>query len=365
MFKIGGQNDRRRRYRTTKAASAGFIAAGFQHTQIQIWQQFFGHNFLTFAQTYEFLLGMSEGIGININDKSPLSQFLILVGLILLCYGLLGLLMGGIALATGLDMEAVSDMKAEEMGSREVLFFKIVQCLSVLVFIAPAIIFVKLKHAGSRYLQLNKGITPVAALLAVLVTLAAMPVGGFLYEINRALVLPDVLSGLETWMLERETQAEQLTIALLDMDNIGQLLFNIFMVGVLAALGEEILFRGVLQRFFMDVFNNPHTAIALAAALFSFFHFQFYGFLPRFFIGIFLGYLFYWSGNLWYPIIGHFVHNALQVVLAYQGVISPEMEQAESIPLVYALMGVALLTVFGLGFQRLFSSRNNSGGEPT
>jgi membrane protease YdiL (CAAX protease family) len=57
-----------------------------------------------------------------------------------------------------------------------------------------------------------------------------------------------------------------------------------------------------------------HLAIFLTALLFSAFHFQFFSFLPRFFLGLLLGYLMFYGRSIWYPILAHFVNNAMGVV---------------------------------------------------
>ncbi|MFA5196683.1 MAG: CPBP family intramembrane glutamic endopeptidase, partial [Bacteroidales bacterium] len=92
---------------------------------------------------------------------------------------------------------------------------------------------------------------------------------------------------------------------------------NILMIAVLPAIGEEFFFRGVLQRLLGEWFKNVHVAVIVTAVIFSAFHLQFYGFLPRFLLGMFLGYIFYWSGSLWVPIIVHFINNGLAVVVAW------------------------------------------------
>ena len=65
------------------------------------------------------------------------------------------------------------------------------------------------------------------------------------------------------------------------------------------------------------MFHNPHLAIWITAIIFSAIHLQFYGFIPRMLLGALLGYLFYWSGNLWLSILAHFVNNGFAVVVAY------------------------------------------------
>ena len=44
---------------------------------------------------------------------------------------------------------------------------------------------------------------------------------------------------------------------------------------------------------------------------------QFFGFLPRFALGVILGYLFFYSRNLWTSILAHFINNAMGVLLMY------------------------------------------------
>ena len=54
---------------------------------------------------------------------------------------------------------------------------------------------------------------------------------------------------------------------------------------MIPAIGEELLFRGAVQRLFLRWVRNPHVAIWVTGTLFSFIHFQFYGFLPRMVLG--------------------------------------------------------------------------------
>jgi uncharacterized protein len=89
------------------------------------------------------------------------------------------------------------------------------------------------------------------------------------------------------------------------------------MLAVIPAIGEELIFRGVFQKIFYDLFKSGHLAIWVTAFAFSALHFQFFGFIPRFILGLVFGYLFYWSGTLWLPVISHFVNNAVPVIGAY------------------------------------------------
>ena len=85
----------------------------------------------------------------------------------------------------------------------------------------------------------------------------------------------------------------------------------------MAGLSEEIFFRGFIQRLFIENKLNHHLAIWFTAILFSAIHLQFFGFVPRVLLGAVLGYLYFYSGNLWLSIIAHTVNNGFAVVMAY------------------------------------------------
>jgi hypothetical protein len=98
----------------------------------------------------------------------------------------------------------------------------------------------------------------------------------------------------------------------------------------MAALSEELFFRGVLQNVLIDCFKNKHVGVWVGAIIFSAFHLQFYGFLPRILMGAYLGYLLVWTGSLWPGIIAHFLNNGLAVYVAWlanKGVIDDRVEK--------------------------------------
>jgi hypothetical protein len=141
--------------------------------------------------------------------------------------------------------------------------------------------------------------------------------------------LPDALRELEDWMRDAEAQAAKLTEAFMAMPTMGSFLFNMLMIAVLPAIGEEIMFRGLIQRLLKDWLGNIHIAIFISALLFSAMHMQFFGFLPRMLLGMVFGYLFYWTGSLWIPIFAHFIQNGMVVVVTYlgqQGIIGGDYE---------------------------------------
>lgn len=189
---------------------------------------------------------------------------------------------------------------------------------SIGMFIIPALILALLFGNGiGSYLMLNKKPILIAVFLAILVVISASPIINVLGMWNAKLSLPSWMSGIESWMRQSEESAAELTELFVRTDKFGVLLINVFVVALVPAIGEEFLFRGVIQRVIGDWSKNKHVAIWITAILFSALHLQFYGFLPRALLGAMFGYLLVWSGNLWLPVIAHFVNNGLAVVAYY------------------------------------------------
>lgn len=198
-------------------------------------------------------------------------------------------------------------------------FLKYIQIVqSTGLFIIPSILIAYfLGKKIFSFLKLDKKPLPVILGLALLTLIFAMPIIGLAGELNSKMNLPEFLSGLEQWMKNMEDSTAGLMENFLKTDNISALLINLLMVGVIAGVGEELMFRGVIQKIFTDWTKNVHVGVIITAVLFSAMHLQFYGFLPRFLLGLFLGYLLVWSGSLWIPILVHIIYNSFAVVLYY------------------------------------------------
>ncbi len=189
----------------------------------------------------------------------------------------------------------------------------------------------------------------------------AMTVGGMLFNgllmyWNSHLVLPEFLSGVEQWMRDMETQLMELTQFLTDFQSIPELLTGILVIGVFAGVGEELFFRGLIQPKMQGYFRSPHWGIWVTAFIFSAIHAQFFGFLPRVFLGALFGYLYHYTGSLFYPILGHILNNALTLLLVYganQGFIDLDVQATDTVSYPGALVGFLVLILGFLYFKKV------------
>ncbi len=185
---------------------------------------------------------------------------------------------------------------------------------------------------------------PVVFVLVVL----AFPFNGWVYELNQRLDLPPVLQGVEDWMKSKESALDELTKFLTSFTSSWQLVVGLLVVAAIPAIGEELLFRGVVQNLFRQSFKNVHVAIWLSAAVFSAIHFQFYGFLPRMLLGALFGYLYAWTRDLRVAMFAHFVNNGATLVLVYlfrRKLLDFDIENTESVPLLAAGLSLVVTLV--------------------
>jgi membrane protease YdiL (CAAX protease family) len=201
-----------------------------------------------------------------------------------------------------------------------------------------------------------KPFMPSAGLIVAFGVVAFMFVNSLLITWNMNMQFPEFMSGFEEWARAKEDELGVLTNFLLQTETSFELALVFLVVAILPALGEELLFRGVVQNIFQGWIRNHHVAIWLAAFLFSAIHLQFYGFLPRMVLGALFGYIYWYSGNLWYPIVAHFVNNGftiLAVAMYREGLTGIDIEAVENVPLPLVGLGAILFAGFSYLFIRI------------
>lgn len=185
----------------------------------------------------------------------------------------------------------------------------------LIVFIVPAVAMaVIITRLPARFLSIERGFSVRVALLACGVLLVSMPALNTVIAWNESISLPSSLSGIETSMRQAELTSRMQIAMLLGEDTVGGLIVAILIVGVMAALAEELFFRGAFQRLLTTGGVNVHLAVFLVAFVFSAMHFQFYGFFGRLLLGMYFGYLLVWSRSLWIPVIVHVFNNTVYII---------------------------------------------------
>lgn len=219
----------------------------------------------------------------------------------------------------------------------------------VLAFILPGIIAMTLFYR-QPFQAMSLDRAPGWKWIAIVVAfyLVSLPAMNWLVSINESMTLPSWMGGLEQWMRSSEDAAIATTEQLLDIHSVGRLLATIFVVGFMAGLSEEILFRGAMLRTMQDSRLGTHAVVWIVAIVFSAIHMQFYGFLPRMVLGLWLGYLLVWSGSLWVPIIAHTLNNSAVILFNYlsnTGMVSEDFGDNLGLPAAGDFPWIALISL--------------------
>lgn len=278
---------------------------------------------------------------------SPSQVLLFMGALIFLCM-MLG--SGIIAIACnsqGIDFQETISGFGKESSSDVRNFMRGALLINhLLSFLVPALLtgYVFFRKKWAKEVGIRDA-PPISKLvLGVLLTVMAFPLAQVAFTANRWVV--EKISWLQS-LVASESASENLMEGLLVMPSPWEMIFSLVVMAVIPAIGEEMVFRGILQKQMQRITANPYTGILVTALIFSLAHFQIQRFFAIFLLGVVLGLVFYWTKNLWVPIAGHFVFNGTQVVAAY---FSQEdldkLNAGEDTQLPFALIAFSLIAVF-------------------
>ncbi|GHT24241.1 hypothetical protein AGMMS4957_16940 [Bacteroidia bacterium] len=236
-----------------------------------------------------------------------------------------------------------------------------------LAFVAPAVLCAYFFSDNLwKYLHLDTPVSLKTVGLTILSVIAAYPVVNLTAVWNQSMVLPESLHSVEEWMRTAEDMAEAILTQMLYVTTVWGFLRNVLTLCLLAAIGEEFVFRGILTNILKkDGKTNPFLVIWIVAAVFSAIHIQFYGFVPRMLLGAYFGYLVYYTRSLWVPIVAHFTHNFISIAACTYFQDSPEeMGDFDSIGAGSTLWLSAVCTVlFALLFLKIKTTASPDAGK--
>lgn len=246
--------------------------------------------------------------------RSAFSAALVLIGLMLLC-GSMGTLAAHMAIHFLLGIPVldnpglINDLNDPGLIQARRL---IQLCGGIGLLVVPPLLWLWLEGGP---MPIWRGLSRQPLLLSAAIMPVALPLVNHLAAMNEGLEFP--IAAIQDWMHAQEDRAAAITMGFMDMPTVWHLCFNLVVLAVVPAVGEELIFRRILQRSLFERWGNVHIAVWVSAALFSAIHMQFFGFVPRLVLGAGLGYLYVFSGRLAYPVVAHFVNNAMAVILVY------------------------------------------------
>jgi len=299
-----------------------------------------------------------------LGSLTPVTRLLFSILLVISCFAItffIGMLLAGPIF--GVNAINIMSLLGDYNNPKAVMVLQYLQVLqSFGLFIFPALLAgFFFERSATGYLLLNKGSRWQIYLVTLVLMFVALPFINEMVSLNEMMKLPGYLKGMEDWMKSAEAEATRLTETFMKMPTPGAFLFNMVMIALLPAIGEELLFRGLLQRLLKDWLKNVHAAIFISAFFFSAMHMQFYGFIPRMMLGVLFGYLFYWSNSIWVPVFAHFINNGAVVIIAYlgqRGIVSGDYENFGSTDNLILILASMAMTGASLWLIYRLKTRN-------
>jgi len=225
------------------------------------------------------------------------------------------LIMAGVLFASIIGFIFSLILSGETLSSTWTL--RTLQFISAIsMFLLPSIAIAWLcSNKPETFLQTKEKPSANTLSLVFFSILAISPAISLTAYFNQQISLPEFMAPIENWMQTQEDTVESVIASLLGEIGAVAFISNLIVLALCAAVTEEFFFRGALQRIIGKWTNNHHKIIWGTAILFSAFHLQFYGFIPRMLLGAFFGYLLYWTQSIWIPVFAHFVNNTFAVIV--------------------------------------------------
>ena len=304
----------------------------------------------------------------------PFSKLLILLGFLAggICVGMFVALLG-LNIIFGLGMNDMAQITVTPQdypnGRGAMVYYQL--ATHFFMFTAGPLLFIKfIEPDVKRYLFCKKTYFGLL-LLSAFVALVIMPANSWLISWNADMHLPKFLEGIEFWMKQKEEMLAELTRFLTQFNTTSQMLMGLLAFALVPAIGEELVFRGILQPNLGRWTGNHHAAIWISAFVFSAIHVQFFGFFPRMALGVIFGYLYFWSKNLWVPIAAHFMNNGFTVLMLFlqkQKLITANVESTEPLSWYYGVGSLLLSIILIIFLKQRFEAipeANPEGEEET
>lgn len=286
-----------------------------------------------------------------VSDKPPLTSVAIILAVVFIGFVVVGPMIGLVIAMPFYEGDFLIDLTTNQLKADAFVPLMLVQGITSftgLVIMPMAYIRYMENRSINNFFPRNTNLSyaiGMGCLIIVPFILAISPIS----EWNMNVEFPESLKSFGEWARAQEDKVAEMTKVLTKFDSFGSFLLALLVIAVVAGVGEEFVFRGLIQHELWRSSRNIHVAIWVSAFLFSAFHLQFFGFFPRFFLGALFGYLYYWSGNLWVPIIAHFFNNGFLLTMVYLqgvGLSNVDMEDETSAPIY--LVAICAVAVFAL-----------------
>lgn len=289
---------------------------------------------------------------LNNQKLTPAAQIALLMVFTGGCIVLLSVITG--LISTYVMHIPTKDLPTEIFKPENLQFTRLMQVFSsFLLWGVPALAVAAVSGKDpARQLGCNELLSGKQTFFVVLIVVASIALNGALAEINKSI---PVSKDMTDFFQKLEENYDKQVMSVANMKTTNDYIFSLMILAIVPALFEEFFFRGCLQQIMVSLTKNAFAGIFITSFIFSAIHFSFYGFLPRLALGMMLGYIFYFSKNLWLAIIAHFINNAFSVTALYNlsksGKLNAE-SMDDTYPLYYGVVAAAAIIFLFIVYKR-------------
>lgn len=184
----------------------------------------------------------------------------------------------------------------------------------IIPILLPSVVGLLIMRKSLKFnLKLN-GFRPLDGILIFFIVIFAMP-------------LSMVLNAFNMWIV-RVIFGHNMAVDIPIPETGGELLISLLVIGVVAAVCEEVLFRGLLQSSFEKL--GKAGMFLLVSLLFTAFHFSIEQFLGLFVLSLLITYIVYRTNSLFAGMLAHFTNNAMAMLISFFANKIPESVFLES-----------------------------------
>ena len=174
--------------------------------------------------------------------------------------------------------------------------------LGELIFILlPVVVFLIIGKYDIKSTLNLRGTRPLNYLFVVLLTLFGMPVVGVLNAITYGLI--------------RQIFGRNLPVPKVIVNDIPTLFIALLVIGVSAAVCEEVMFRGLIQKGYRKY--GIAISLGITSVLFGLLHRDIQKAVSTILLGALIGFIVYRTGSIFTGMIAHFTNNASAVILSF------------------------------------------------
>jgi uncharacterized protein len=243
-----------------------------------------------------------------IKPKSLSQKILLMITSVILCGGLGFIFIAIVLFSIGNGQLAFERYDIfNKLSSANLKLILAINHVTSFVISSLVLNFYVKREDNSSFIEFGEKINIKLVLKCSLFFICCYPLAGMISYFIGILDLPSYMESMSDKNLSAISKLGK-------SDTFLGVMTSILVMAIIPGVGEELLFRGIFQKILCEHIN-PFLAIAVSSFIFAALHLDPEGIGAKWVIGASLGLIYYFTKNIWVPIIIHVMNNATILIL--------------------------------------------------